>query len=271
VRRARTASTDASGTAGRRRPPRRLRRAAETGDPILWLAVGGAVLGSASGYTATVIGLGGYAPGPLSLLRFLAASAAVTGWVAVRGVPRPPLRDVPVLLLAGLLAFSVFSVALARGQQTVPVGTASVIVATIPACTAVLATALLGERPGARSWVGVAVSFVGVGAIAVGQGAGFGLAPGVGHVLLATASASAYFVLSKAALRRWRPVEFTAWAVWAGTLFLLPYAPALAAGLPRASLAASLAAVWLGVVSPTRASRSRSRACPRRAPSRSSR
>lgn len=224
------------------------RTGAATHDPVLWLAIAVAVLGSASGYTATVVGLEGYGPGALSLLRFLTASLALAGWAVVRPVRRPRLRDLPTILLAGVLAFSVFSVALARGQLTVPVGTASLIIAAIPACTALLATVFLGERPGVLGWAGVAVSFAGVVVIIVGRGAGFGLASGTGHVLVATVSASAYFVLTKPSLRRYGAAEFTAYAIWAGTLFLLPFGPALVSDVARAPVGSTLAAVWLGLV-----------------------
>ena len=217
-------------------------------DPTLWAAIAVAVVGSASGYTATVIGLEGYGPGSLSLLRFLIASVALAGPAAAGSIRRPHLRDLPVILLAGFLAFSVFSVALARGQLTVPVGTASLIIATIPACTALLAVAFLGERPGVVGWLGVIVSFAGVAFITVGRGAGFGLEPGTAYVIVAAAAASAYFVLQKQSLRRYGTIEFAAYAIWAGTLFLLPFAPTLVADVARASLSSTLAAAWLGLV-----------------------
>lgn len=217
-------------------------------DPLLWLAVATAILGSASGYTATVIGLDGYGPGSLSLLRFLFASIALAGGAIVGAVRRPRPRDLPIILLAGFLAFSVFSVALAQGQLTVPVGTASLIIAIIPACTTLLARVFLGERPGVLGWLGVAASFVGVAVITLGQDAGFGLATGTPWVILATGSASAYFVLQKGPLQRYRAIEFTAYAIWAGTLFLLPFAPQLAADVTGATLSATLAAAWLGLV-----------------------
>ena len=216
--------------------------------PTPWLVITAAVFSSASGYTATVIGLDGYGPGSLSLLRFLTASVALGAGVMITRIRPPRPRDLPVLALAGLLAFSVFSVALARGQLTVPVGTASLIVATIPAFTAVMARVFLREQLGAVAWAGVAISFVGVAVIVVGQGSGFGLDPGAGYVVVAAVSASAFFVLQKWSLRRYGALEFTAYAIWAGTLFLLPFAPTLVADVAQASLASTFAAVWLGLV-----------------------
>lgn len=211
------------------------------------LAMAAAVVSAASNFTATVIGLEGYRPGSLSLLRFLVASVALGGYAAVAGFRRPVRRDLPRLAAAGTLGFSVFPVALAWGQTTVPAGTASMILATIPAFTAVLATAALGERLGSVAWAGVALSFVGVAVLVAGQEAAFGIDPGVAYVLVAAVSASGYFVLQKEPLRRYDALEFTAYAIWAGTLSLLLIAPALAHDVARAPLASTLAALWLGI------------------------
>lgn len=220
---------------------------AKRGDPRLWVAVATAVLCSASGYTATVAGLEGYTPGSLSLLRFLAASAVLAVCAVVSPVHRPHRRDLPALMLAGFLAFSLFSVALAYGQLTVPVGTASLIIATIPAFTALWATVFLRERLGTVGWTGVAVSFLGVAAISVGEGAGFRLDPGAVLVLIAAISASAYFVLQMPYVRRYGAFEFTAYTVWTGTLFLLPFSSELVVDVMHASLSATVAAIYLGV------------------------
>lgn len=221
---------------------------AQRDDHKLWFAVATAVFCSASGYTATVAGLEGYTPGALSLLRFLAASAVLAVYAVVSPIRRPLRRDLPALMLAGFLAFSVFSVALAYGQRTVPVGTASLIVATIPAFTALWATAFLREQLGGLGWTGVAISFVGVAVISMGRGVGFELDPGAVPVLIAAFSASAYFVLHKPYLRRYGAFEFTAYTVWTGTLFLLPFSAELMDDVSHASLGATVAAVYLGVV-----------------------
>jgi hypothetical protein len=126
----------------------------------LWVAVAAAVFFSASGFSATVAGLADYAPGSLALLRFLVASVLLALYAALSGMRLPHVRDFPALALAGFLGFSVFTVLLAYGQLSVTVGTASLLIATIPAFTALGAMAFLRERLGAVGWVGVAVSFL---------------------------------------------------------------------------------------------------------------
>jgi drug/metabolite transporter (DMT)-like permease len=159
----------------------------------------------------------------------------------------PRARDLPALALAGFLAFSAFTVLLAYGQLTVPAGTASLLIATIPTFTALWAVAFLKERLGVVGWAGVAVSFLGVAMISFGEGKGFGIELGALLVLLAALSTSAYFVLSKPYLRRYGSFEFTAYAVWAGTLFLLPFSGKLSEEALQAPLGSTLAAVYLGV------------------------
>lgn len=214
---------------------------------VLWLSVAAAVFFSASGFTATVAGLESYSPGSLALLRFLVASFALAFYAAIWPMRLPRMRDLPALALAGFLAFSAFTVLLAYGQLTVPAGTASLLIATIPAFTSLWAVVFLGERLGVVGWAGVAVSFLGVAMISFGEAEGFGIEAGALLVLLAALSTSAYFVLSKPYLKRYEPFEFTAYAVWTGTLFLLPFAPELPEQVQRASLESTLAAVYLGV------------------------
>ena len=53
------------------------------------------------------------------------------------------------MALAGFLAFSAYNVLLGYGQTSVPAGTASLLIASIPAFTALWAVAFLHERLGA--------------------------------------------------------------------------------------------------------------------------
>jgi drug/metabolite transporter (DMT)-like permease len=216
-------------------------------DLKLRIAVAAAVFFSASGFTGTSAGLEHYSPGPLALLRFLVASFVLALYATLSRMRLPKVRDLPALALTGFLAFSAFNVLLAYGQLTVPAGTASLLIATIPAFTALWAVAFLGERLGSRGWAGVAVSFLGVATISFGESEGFGIDAGALLVLLAALSTSAYFALQKPYLKRYGTFEFTAYAVWAGTLFMLPFSPELVEEARRAPLEPTLAAVYLGV------------------------
>ncbi len=213
----------------------------------LWVAVATAVLLLASAFTGISVGLEAYSPGHLALLRFLTASVVFAIYAALSRIRLPEVRDIPAVALAGFLAFSTYNVLLGYGQSTVPAGATSLLLATIPAFTALWAVAFLHERLGVRGWAGVAVSFLGIALTSFGGGEGFGADSGALLVLLAALSASAYYALQKPYLERYGALEFTAYAVWAGTLFLLPFSPGLLEQVRRVPLEPTLAAVYLGV------------------------
>jgi drug/metabolite transporter (DMT)-like permease len=110
-------------------------------------AVVAAVVFGASAYAAIGDALGPYSPGPLALLRVLVASVTFTVYAAFTGVRLPEVRDVPTAVLACLLAFAHYNVALNSGQLSASAGVASLIIASIPLFTALQAVGFLGERP----------------------------------------------------------------------------------------------------------------------------
>src|SRR5215216_6992589 len=213
----------------------------------LLTAVVAAVVFGASAYAAIGAALTYYSPGPLALLRMLVASAALAVYAAVSGMHKPEVRDLPAAVLAGLFAFALYNVALNYGQVTASAGAASLIIASIPIFTALLAAAFLGERLDTLGWSGIAVGFVGVALITVGEGGGFGINPGALLVLLAAISASVYFAFQKPYLEKYGSLRFTAYAIWAGALLLLPFLPELLREVWPAPAGATLAVVYLGV------------------------
>lgn len=152
-------------------------------------------------------------------------------------------------MLAGLFAFALYNVALNYGQLVASAGVASLIIASIPLFTALLAVGFLGECLGVRGWSGIAFGFMGVALITFGGEEGFGVNAGALLVLLAAISGSVYFSFQKPYLEKYGFVAFTTYAVWTGALILVPFFPALLVEVRSASLGATLSAVYLGVFS----------------------
>jgi drug/metabolite transporter (DMT)-like permease len=102
----------------------------------------------------------------------LAVAAALLGALALAtrsGAPRSRAQTgraavVGVLLHAGYLGGVFYAISLG-----VPAGVSAVIVSLQPVLTAVLAARVLGERPSARQWAGLALGVAGVGLV-VGPG-----------------------------------------------------------------------------------------------------
>jgi drug/metabolite transporter (DMT)-like permease len=210
-------------------------------------AVVAAVVFGASAYAAIGDALASYSPGPLALLRMLVASVTFAVYAAFTGVRLPEIRDVPAAVLAGLLAFALYNVALNYGQLSASAGVASLIIASIPLFTALLAVGFLGERLGAGGWSGMAVGFFGVAMITVGGEEGFGVNAGALLVLLAAICGSVYFTFQKPYLEKYGSVAFTAYAVWAGAALLAPFFPTLLGEVRSAPAEATISGVYLGI------------------------
>jgi drug/metabolite transporter (DMT)-like permease len=216
-------------------------------DTRVLLALGVTIVIWASAFAAIRAGLEGYSPGHLALLRFLVGSALLVLYAAATRMPRPDRRDLPAILLGGVLGFFGYHVGLAFGQVTVEAGSASLIISSVPVFTALLAVAFLGERLGPLGWVGTLVSFGGVAMISLGEGGSIGLDPGAAPILLAAVSESLFFVFQKPYLARYGSLRFTTYAIWAGTLTMLVFAPGLVGEVATAPLEATLSVVFLGV------------------------
>jgi drug/metabolite transporter (DMT)-like permease len=201
----------------------------------------------ASAFAGIRAGLEAYSPGQLALLRFTVASLALGIVALLTRMRLPSLRDVPAMFLLGFVGFAVYHLALNYGEMSVSAGAASLIVASAPVFTALLATAFLGERLLLWGWLGIALSFTGVALVALGSEGGFRFDPRAMLIMVSALSTSIYFVLQKPYFRRYSAFQLTTFAIWAGTLLLSPYLPGLARALPQAPLGATLAAIYLGL------------------------
>lgn len=130
-------------------------------------------------------------------------------------------------------------------------GSAALVTAAIPGATALLAFALLGERPSAQRWVGIALSTVGV-ALIVGSGLDLGAWQAVAGnliVLASTVAWAAYTVQGRRLGSATAPIVSTTAGFATGTALLLPLAAAEVAlsGWPTPTSAMAAAVVYLGV------------------------
>lgn len=194
----------------------------------------------ASAFAGIRAGLEGYTPGHLALLRFLVASLSLAVYAGVAGIRWPHREDLLRIALLGFLGITVYHVALNYGELTVSAGAASLLIASGPIFTALLAVFFLGEQLTLLGWAGIALGFMGVALIALGEGGGLRFSPGAFWIVLAAFSTSFYFVFQKPLHRRYTPLEVTAYTLWAGTMWMLP----LFGGLPGEFAAAPAAATW---------------------------
>jgi drug/metabolite transporter (DMT)-like permease len=226
-------------------------------DPKTWLSLAITLLLWASAFAgiragmritpAGVPGPGGYGPGELALLRFGTASLVLAAYAVLTRMRMPGRRDLLGIAVAGVVGITVYHVALNFGEQTVDSGAAALLIAAGPVFVALMSMAFLGERLSVTGWAGIAVAFAGVALISVSGNGGFHFTVGALFVLLSALATAAYFVLSKRLLRHYSAIEFTCYAIWAGTVPMLVFAPSFARQFQQAAPSATIAVVYLGV------------------------
>ena len=209
------------------------------------LAAAGTVLLWASAFPAITVAVRGLGPAGLAVARLAVASAVLALAAPLMGVRRPQLRDLPLIALCGLAGMTGYQLLLNAGERVVPAGTASLLVATAPVYASLLAVAFLGERSSRRRWAGSGVALAGTALIAASHGLGFGASALV--VLGAAVLQGVFHTAQKPLLARYTGFEVTAYAMWAGTVFILPWTGSLVRALPHAGGAAIGSAVFLGV------------------------
>ncbi len=217
-------------------------------------AAAGTVLLWASAFPAITVAVRGFGPAGLAVARLAVASAALAVVAPVLGVRRPKPRDLPLIALCGLAGMTGYQLLLNAGEQVVPAGTASLLVATAPVYASLLAVAFLGEHATRRHrasqhWAGSAVALAGTALIAASHGLGFGTSALI--VLAAAVLQAIFHTAQKPLLARYTGFEVTAYAMWAGTVFILPWTGSLLRALwgpgAHAGGAAIGSAVFLGL------------------------
>lgn len=215
--------------------------------PRLYFALLSPMVLWASGFAGIRAGLVGYTPEHLAVLRFLVASATMAIYALIARTAMPKRKDIPFILITGAISIAWYHLALNRGEQTVSAGASSMLVASSPIWSALLATVFTGDRLHLRGWAGIFISFCGVGLIALGEGGGLRFSSGAWLVLSSALATGISVILQKKYVARYSAAEFTCHLVWAGTIFLLPFGGGLAQQVAHAPLGATLAVIYIGV------------------------
>ncbi|MBT2662609.1 EamA family transporter [Bacillus sp. ISL-45] len=192
-------------------------------------------------------GLEAYSPEHLSFLRLLVGSSALLCYAVLTKMKLPEIKDWPVIFMFGFLGFAVYQTALNFGEQTVSAGAASLLVSTSPVFIGLLGRMFFQERTGKWYWSGAMISMTGIVLISIGAGGGFELGIGVLLILIASLSESLYFVFQKNYLEKYGALPFTAYTIWAATIFMGFFAPGIESQIAEAPLGATISAIYLGL------------------------
>lgn len=169
--------------------------------------------------------------GPLSFaaVRFLASAAFLLIWVwAVEGRPTIMKEDWIWVVLLGFTAIGVYQILFMVGLQHTTASNSSLLIATAPIWTAIIAAASRQERIAALQVVGILLSFAGA-ALVIYTGTGdppLGWENSRGDLLTLIAAMlwASGAVIAKRPLRRYSSLRVLSTSMVCGSLFLLPFA-----------------------------------------------
>ena len=200
----------------------------------------------ASALIGIKIGLRGYTPGSLALLRYLVASLLL-----IILYFKLPQRHIPsfyilYIIFIGTLGIGIYNIAINKGEIVVPAGTAGFVIGLMPVFSMILAFILLKERIPIKCWSGVLVSLLGLLLIAYSQGGSAQYNIGLLYILLAAVLGSYYAVVQKTLFHRYHPLEIVILTIWGGTLIMLFYLPTMVRELTAAPWESTAAAILFG-------------------------
>lgn len=172
----------------------------------------------------------------LAWMRFGIGAIAMLGWLR-KPVQEPPLtpQTKGLLFVQSLLGNFLFTICMIYGVSLTSATSAGVIMASIPACVAVMSWLFLRERVAPRTWVAVGFAVFGIALFALskpGHGvhggpvqAGVSHAPWLGYALLVGASLceAAYSVIGKKLTAALGPKRITALINLWGFMLATPF------------------------------------------------
>ena len=186
--------------------------------------------------------------GQVGALRYLIASAVMLPVWLYRGRPLPDKSDLGLVSLLGLFGFCLYNLGINFGEKTVDAGTGSLLISFQPILVIVIGVLLRREVVSHVAWIGILISMAGVIMTAIGGSAGFTLNFGTILILGAALSSAIQTLINKALTKRYHALDVTTWAIWIGTLGLLPFSHDLPEAVRNLSTNGLIHLVFLGVV-----------------------
>ena len=176
-------------------------------------------------YVLTVLALTHFSPFSLGFLRYLFASAALVVTVIVLKIKAPQKKDLWRFALAGAAGFFLYMIFFNQGQGATTPATASVVMATVPVVTALLARFVYKEKLQLFQWIAIGVEFIGVVVLTLMNGA-FTVNPGLLWLFGAVLCISSYNLFQRKLTKTYSALQVTTYSIFFGTAMLAIFAPA---------------------------------------------
>ena len=175
-------------------------------------------------FVFTRLALQYFSPFSLGFLRYFTASLTLAAVAFFTKMQLPKKRDLPLFLISGALGFFLYMIVFNLGSQAVTAATGSVIMASVPVMTALLARVIYKERLCGIQWLAIPIEFAGI-LVLVLRHDGLTVNTGTLWLLLAAAALSSYNLLQRRLTKTYSALQASTFSIFAGTLMLCIFAP----------------------------------------------
>ena len=152
----------------------------------------------ASAYPLTKIAQTHFTPIPISFIRSFIAGFFMLAIGRMHGMQLPQKKHIPLFLASGALGYVIYTVAMNIGLMTLPSATCSLLVATSPIMTAIIASKVYNEKINLVSWIAIFIAFAGVAILLLWDSGGqFTIDAAMLWMLLSAASWAGYNIMTR--------------------------------------------------------------------------
>ena len=152
----------------------------------------------ASAYPLTKIALTHFTPVPISFVRSFIAGFLMLIIGRMNGMKLPQKKHIPLFLVSGAFGYVIYTIAMNIGLQTLPSATCSLLVATSPIMTAIIAAKVYNEKINLVSWCAILIAFAGVAILLLWDSRGtFTIDAAMLWMLLSAASWAGYNIMTR--------------------------------------------------------------------------
>ena len=184
----------------------------------------------------------------IASVRLVFASITLFIVVRVKKLPIPPKKDMPYFALAGVATYVGYSILSTFAMQTLDAATCSVLVATAPVMTAIVAFLIWGEKIRPLGWAAIVIEFGGVVLLALMRGS-FSFETGVLLAIISAVCMCVYNLTLRHLTKTYSPLLVTAWASFFATASMAFSLPNALIEIETSPWFAVLILIYLGAAS----------------------
>lgn len=175
-------------------------------------------------YVLTRLTLQYFSAFSLGFLRYLVASCTLLIVAVLTKMQLPRRADLVWFFVSGGVGFFFYMIAFNQGQATVTAATGSVVIATVPVITALMARFVYREKLRAFQWAAILIELVGVTVLTL-MNSVFSVNTGLLWLFLAAVALSVYNLIQRQLTKNYTALQTSTYSIFFGTLLLAIFAP----------------------------------------------